>query len=127
MASAAERTSYSWYCKLRRNADVTVSFLLISAAVGCFCGAAWTLLSSRGFVSSGRCDCAGNGGCEDWAFVDWPAKEQTASAATARASGEKYTASRNLGRPGSLLAQSLPREAPRTRRDTDILSLSADS
>src|SRR6267154_3132814 len=97
MASAGERTSYSWYCKPRRNADATVSFLLISAAVGCCCGAAWTLLSSRGFVWSGRCDCAGKGGCEDWAFADGPAKEQTTSAATARASGEKHTARGILG------------------------------
>src|SRR5260370_24840402 len=100
MASAAERTSSSWYCKPRRSADATVSFLLISAAVGCCCGAAWTLLSSRGFVWSGRCDCAGKGGCEDWAFADGPAKKQTTSAATERASGEKHTTKGNLRRSG---------------------------
>src|SRR5262252_2413859 len=40
MASAAERTSYSWYWMPRRNADATVSFLLISAAVGWRCASA---------------------------------------------------------------------------------------
>src|SRR5437879_12859059 len=98
MASAAERTSYSSYCKPRRNADATVSFLLISAAVGCCCGAAVTVLSSRGFVWSGRCNCAGKGGCDVWAFADGPVKEQTASAAAASASGENYTARGNWRR-----------------------------
>src|SRR5216684_4779067 len=116
MASAAERTSYSWYCKPRRNADATVSFLLISAALGCFCGAGWTLLSSRGFVWSGRCDCAGKGVCDDWAFADWPAKEQTVSAATARARGEKCTAREILRRIGPSFLRSLPLAAWEIRR-----------
>src|SRR5260370_38101684 len=98
MASAAERTSSSWYCKPRRSADATVSFLLISAAVGCCCGAAVTVLSSRGFVWSGLCDCAGKGGFDDWAFADGPAKEQTTSPGTGRALSERNEASRNLGR-----------------------------
>src|SRR6266851_1882175 len=104
MASAAERTSYSWYCKPRRNADATVSFLLISVAVGCCSGAAVTVLSSRGFVWSGRCDWAGKGGCcEDGASADGPAKEQTASTARAKARGARNPASKHLGRIGSLL------------------------
>src|SRR6266481_8934193 len=40
MASAAERTSYSWYFRPRRNAEATVSFLLSSEAVGARCGKA---------------------------------------------------------------------------------------
>src|SRR6266446_993317 len=104
MASAAERTWYSWNPMPRRNADATVSFLLISAAVGCCAGGAlWALLSSSGFVWSGRCDCAGGNGCEDWASADLSAKEQTTSTTMARASGERYAASRRLGRIGSLL------------------------
>src|SRR6266478_8186284 len=68
MASAAERTSYSWNCRSRRKADATVSFLLISAALGSCCrGAPWTLLSSSGFVTSGRCDSGGAACCEDCA------------------------------------------------------------
>src|SRR6266446_5763864 len=116
MASAAERTSYSWYCKPRRNADATVSFLIISAAVGCCCGAAVTVLSSRGFVWSGRCDCAGKGGCDDWAFADGLAKEQTASAATARARGEKHTARGILRGIGTSFLRSLPLAACEIRR-----------
>src|SRR5258708_35782692 len=115
MASAAERTSYSWYCKPRRNADATVSFLLISAAVGCCCGASVTVLSSRGFVWSGRCDCAGKGGCDDWAFADGPAKEQATSTATARALSERYAA-RNLGSIEPSFLRSLPLAACEIRR-----------
>src|SRR5882672_4166569 len=40
MASAAERTWYSWNPMPRRNAEATVSFLLISAAVGACWGKA---------------------------------------------------------------------------------------
>jgi len=36
MASAAERTSYSCKLAVRSSAEATVSFLLISAAVGCW-------------------------------------------------------------------------------------------
>src|SRR5467141_2960339 len=130
MASAAERTSYSSYWKKRKNAEATVSFLLISAAVGsCCCGAPWTLLSSRGFVWSGRCDCAGKGVCcEAWASADGPAKEQTKSTTTAKARSAKYPASKHLGRIGSLLcAESTTGGSANTLETQISYALSADS
>jgi hypothetical protein len=42
MASAAERTWYSWNAILRRNAEAMVSFLLKATAVGC-CGC-WSVM-----------------------------------------------------------------------------------
>src|SRR6266403_2213056 len=98
MASAAERTSYSWNCRSRRKADATVSFLLISAALGSCCrGAPWTLLSSSGFVTSGRCDSGGAACCEDCAAADFRAMEVAPSKTAASTSGEKYKASRRDG------------------------------